>query len=130
MPDAPLTFACSDDNDVRVLSETHRPTNENEERRVKAEGGRITGERNKRLNGTTAPPFIMEDNTLIRCFPGRLAVTRALGDHLMKKTTKGLISVPFVQDIVTVDDSVQSVIVMASDGVCCILCLQCSANVG
>jgi serine/threonine protein phosphatase PrpC len=86
-----------DDNDFRVLSETHRPTNESEEKRVKAEGGRITGERNKRLNG-------------------RLAVTRALGDHLMKKTTKGLISVPFVQDVITVDDSVQSVIVMASDG--------------
>jgi hypothetical protein len=49
---------------------------------------------------------------------GRLAVTRALGDHLMKKTTKGLTSTPFVQDIVTVDDSKQSVIVMASDGVC------------
>jgi len=86
-----------DDNDFRALSETHRPTNENEEKRVKAEGGRITGERNKRLNG-------------------RLAVTRALGDHLMKKTTKGLISVPFVQDIVTVEDNVQSVIVVASDG--------------
>jgi len=86
-----------DDNDLRVLSETHRPTNEVEEKRVKAEGGRITGERNKRLNG-------------------RLAVTRALGDHLMKKTTKGLSAVPFVQDIVTVDDSVQSVIVIASDG--------------
>ena len=45
-------------------------------------------------------------------------MTRALGDHLMKKTTKGLTSTPFVQDIVTVDDSVQSTIVMASDGVC------------
>lgn len=86
-----------DDNDFRVLSETHRPTNESEEKRVKAEGGRITGERNKRLNG-------------------RLAVTRALGDHLMKKTTKGLISVPFVQDVITIDDTVQSVVVMASDG--------------
>lgn len=86
-----------DDNDLRVLSETHRPTNEAEEKRVKAEGGRITGERNKRLNG-------------------RLAVTRALGDHLMKKTTKGLTSTPFIQDTVTVDDSIQSVIVMASDG--------------
>jgi len=86
-----------DDHDFRVLSETHRPTNENEEKRVKAEGGRITGERNKRLNG-------------------RLAVTRALGDHLMKKTTKGLISAPFVQDVIVVDDSIQSVIVLASDG--------------
>lgn len=86
-----------DDNDMQVLSETHRPTNESEEKRVKAEGGRITGERNKRLNG-------------------RLAVTRALGDHLMKKTTKGLTSIPFIQDIVNVDDSIQSVIVMASDG--------------
>jgi len=86
-----------DDNDLRVLSETHRPTNESEEKRVKSEGGRITGERNKRLNG-------------------RLAVTRALGDHLMKKTTKGLTSTPFIQDTVTVDDSIQSVIVMASDG--------------
>jgi len=86
-----------DDNDFRVLSETHRPTNESEEKRVKSEGGRITGERNKRLNG-------------------RLAVTRALGDHLMKKTTKGLCSVPFVQDVITLDDTVQSVIVMASDG--------------
>jgi len=86
-----------DDNDLRVLTETHRPTNENEEKRVKAEGGRITGERNKRLNG-------------------RLAVTRALGDHLMKKTTKGLTATPFIQDVLTLDDSVQSVIVMASDG--------------
>jgi len=86
-----------DDNDLHVLSETHRPTNENEERRVKAEGGRITGERNKRLNG-------------------RLAVTRALGDHLMKKTTKGLISVPFVQDVITISDSIQTTIVLASDG--------------
>jgi hypothetical protein len=41
----------SDDNDLRVLSDTHRPTNEQEEKRVKTEGGRITGERNKRLNG-------------------------------------------------------------------------------
>jgi serine/threonine protein phosphatase PrpC len=86
-----------DERDFRVLSETHRPTNELEEKRVKSEGGRITGERNKRLNG-------------------RLAVTRALGDHLMKKTTKGLTSTPFVQDIVTVDDSAMSVVVMASDG--------------
>ena len=45
------------DNDLRVLSETHRPTNEQEEKRVKAEGGRITGERNKRLNGTPLPSF-------------------------------------------------------------------------
>jgi len=86
-----------DDNDVRVLTETHRPTTENEEKRVKAEGGRITGERNKRLNG-------------------RLAVTRALGDHLMKKTTKGLISVPFVQDTITVNDANNNVLVVASDG--------------
>eukprot|EP00026_Physarum_polycephalum_P013005 Phypoly_transcript_13362.p1 GENE.Phypoly_transcript_13362~~Phypoly_transcript_13362.p1 ORF type:complete len:319 (+),score=37.74 Phypoly_transcript_13362:33-989(+) len=88
-----------DDNDLRVLSETHRPTNEQEERRVKSEGGRITGERNKRLNGMTKQNKTKQNN-------------------LMKKTTKGLTSTPFVQDIVTVNDSVQSVIVMASDGVC------------
>ncbi len=36
----------------------------------------------------------------------------------MKKTTKGLISTPYVQDTITVEDSVQTVIVIASDGVC------------
>jgi len=86
-----------DGSSFRQLTENHRPTNESEEKRVKAEGGRITGERNKRLNG-------------------RLAVTRALGDHLMKKTTKGLISVPFVQETITIDDSINSVLVLASDG--------------
>lgn len=82
---------------INDLTEAHRPSTESELRRVQAAGGKVTGDRHKRLNG-------------------RLAVTRALGDHLVKSTSKGLISIPYVHDTLVLDKTSNSAIIMASDG--------------
>jgi len=77
-----------------LVSTTHRPSHPEEAERVKAAGGFVAGEKSKRLNG-------------------RLAVTRALGDHFIKRTTKGLISTPSVS---THHVKASSILIIASDG--------------
>lgn len=85
-------------HDTTWLTRSHRPTDETETTRVKEAGGKITGEGAKRrLNG-------------------RLALTRTLGDHFMKKTTKGLISSPHVNTELTFGVYSKPVLVLASDG--------------
>jgi len=79
----------------RFITDTHRATTDTEVRRVKEAGGWIAGEKSKRLNG-------------------RLSVTRALGDHYIKKTTKGLICTPAVS---THSVTFPSVCILATDGV-------------
>jgi len=76
------------------ITVTHRPSLPEEAERVKAAGGFVAGEKSKRLNG-------------------RLAVTRALGDHFIKKTTKGLVSTPSIS---THHVKAPSILVIASDG--------------
>jgi len=79
------------------ITKMHRPTTESEATRVIAAGGKITGERTKRING-------------------QLVVTRALGDHFMKKNSKGLISVPHVNEDVIMRQDANPILVIASDG--------------
>jgi len=79
------------------ITTMHRPTNESEAARVIAAGGKITGERTKRING-------------------QLVVTRALGDHFMKKNSKGLIGIPFVNEDVIMKSDQNPILVIASDG--------------
>jgi len=81
----------------RTITAVHRPSMESEAARVIAAGGKITGERTKRING-------------------QLVVTRALGDHFMKKNSKGLISVPFVNDDLVMKLEANPILVIASDG--------------
>jgi len=78
----------------KIISTTHRPSNDDEVARIKEAGGWLAGEKSKRLNG-------------------RLAITRALGDHFIKKTTKGLVSIP---SVTTMHIMTPSVLVIASDG--------------
>lgn len=80
------------------LTTMHRPTNESEATRVLSAGGKITGERTKRING-------------------QLVVTRALGDHFMKKNSKGLISIPYVCEDVVMKPENNAILLIASDGV-------------
>jgi hypothetical protein len=106
----------------------HRPTNEEEATRVISAGGKITGERTKRINGTLSlllsprSSFSFRIPLLCPILPliistGQLVVTRALGDHFMKKNSKGLISVPHVNDDVLMKPENNSILVIASDGV-------------
>lgn len=85
---SPQTGTC------KIITATHRPSNEEEVARIKEAGGWLAGEKSKRLNG-------------------RLAITRALGDHFIKKTTKGLVSLP---SVTTTHVMVPSVLIIASDG--------------
>jgi len=80
------------------LTRMHRPTEESETWRVKEAGGKITGEGAKRrLNG-------------------RLALTRTLGDHFMKKTTKGLVATPHINTDMSFNTHARPILVLASDG--------------
>lgn len=62
-------------------------------------------------------PFLLFSCYLSRRTIGQLVVTRALGDHFMKKNSKGLISAPYVCEDVVMKPDNNAILLIASDGV-------------
>ena len=90
---------------IKQLSTDHKPDNRTERIRIKANGGKVYRSKSKKRRQRLS---ISEDQKIensvgpLRIFPGRLSVSRAIGDHKAKNNNMGgnskvLIAIPDIQ---------------------------------
>jgi protein phosphatase 2C family protein 2/3 len=90
---------------ISQLTVDHKPENKNEKHRIKSNGGKVYRSRSKKKNSDRSLSNSREVSLgPYRVFPGRLSVSRSIGDYNAKATEKGgnnevLIAVPDIHKI-------------------------------
>jgi protein phosphatase len=101
------------------LTYDHKVTDEAERERLTNMGVELSVGAT-RINGTSLPPVCDLRAKCTLAEPSfsasGLAVSRALGDHFMKENQLGLISEPYVSDLIELTDE-DTMLIVASDGV-------------
>ena len=85
----------------KQISIDHKPDNKTERKRIRDNGGRIYRSKSRRSNSQTNIIHLRSVKPL-RIFPGRLSVSRAIGDFKAKNNEEGgnskvLIAVPDIK---------------------------------
>lgn len=98
----------------------HKPENKYEHERIKNNGGRVYRSRSRTKEKRSDPDLLREDSLgPYRVYPGRLSVSRSIGDFKAKNTKDGgndkvLISTPDVHKFKITKD--MNFILLGSDG--------------